>query len=141
MTTAEEWLCEIMGCGIADIHMLDDVKFDIARVLRNAKNMGYDDPFELNTVLASAVDLAKSELQVEIDKRLHRIMNEKGYDDAKRDPDYIELSSLDPYEDIGEWHNYLDTNVYFEKNEELYRKHLYDECIIFESMTGLPLFD
>ena len=139
MTTAEIWLTGILDCGIADISILDGVEYDIERVIAKAYEFG--EKLSLGTVMAAVFDIGRSEIQEAIDERLNELENEMSEEECHENEEYRTLLRLDPFEDTNEFHNFLDTHVWFCHNQEEYMKYLKEACDEFEQNTGFCLFD
>ncbi len=139
MTTAEAWLTSILDCGIADLSILDDVEYCIDDVLKTAKE--YGNSLTLGTVMAAVFDIGRNGLQDAIDDRLAEIEASLDESECHENEEYRALLSLNPYDDTNEFHNFLDTHIWFIRNEEVYRKYLMDACNEFEQNTGFSLFE
>ena len=139
MTTAEYWLTHILGCGIADISILGGVEYDLDRVLKTVKNYGGD--LSLGSVMAAVFDVGRTDIQEAIDNRLVALEDEMTEAECHENEEYRALLELDPFDDIREYHNYLDTRVWIEQHEDEYKKYLAEACDEFEQYTGFSLFD
>ena len=136
-STAERWLCAIMDCGYADISVLDGCEYDPDMVISRVQDEG--DDFRLCDIVHTIFDIGRYDLRDDIEKRIDEIVDEYDGENYKQDDEYNALLQLDPFDDIGEFHNYLDTNVWFERNAEIYEKYLKEACLKFEMNTGFQL--
>ena len=140
MNGREELLCAILGCGFADLKMIDDCRYDLAQIYNNLKE-GYKD-VSLNTVideifrlgvleLEQMVSILKEDTKIRLNRvskgsKIKRLLNEK----------MDEIKSLCPKEDVV-WHtNFLDSDIIFCKNESLYRKYFPGEISEIEDDMG-----
>nr|DAJ66234.1 MAG TPA: hypothetical protein [Caudoviricetes sp.] len=140
MKGREELLCAILGCGFADLKMIDDCRYDLAQIYSNLKE-GYKD-VSLNTVideifrlgvleLEEMVSILKEDTKIRLKRvskgsKIERLLNEK----------MDEIKSLCPKEDVV-WHtNFLDSDIGFCKNESLYRKYFPGEISEIEDDIG-----
>ena len=140
MNGREELLCAILGCGFADLKMIDDCRYDLAQIYNDLKEFRKD--FSLNAVIDEIFRLGVSELEEKVlsqkedtksrlenvakGSRLERLLNEQ----------MEEISSLCPKDDVV-WHtNFLDSDIRFCKNESLYRKYFPGEISEIEDDIG-----
>ena len=140
MNGREELLCGILGCGFADLKMIDDCKYDLAQIYNDLKE-SYKD-VSLNTVIDGIFRLGVSELEEKVlsqkedteirlasavkGSKLERLLNEQ----------MEEIKSLCPKDDVVWYTNFLDSDIRFCKNECLYRKHFAVEISGIESNMG-----
>lgn len=140
MNGREELLCGILGCGFADLRMIDDCKYDLAEIYSDLKeNHRY---VSLNTVIDAIFRLGVSELEEKVlsqkedtksrlesvvkGSRLERLLNEQ----------MEEIKCLCPKDDVVWYTNFLDSDIGFCKNESLYRKHFAIEISGIEENMG-----
>ena len=140
MNGREELLCGILGCGFADLKMIDDCKYDLAQIYNDLKE-SYKD-VSLNTVidgifrlgvleLEEMVSILKGNTEIRLKRvskgsKLERLLNEQ----------MEEINSLCPKEDVV-WHtNFLDSDIGFLKNESIYRKYFPGEISEIEGDMG-----
>ena len=117
MNGREELLCAILGCGFADLKMIDDCRYDLAQIYNDLKE-SYKD-VSLNTVIDEIFRLGVSELEEKVlsqkedtksrlesvakGSRLERLLNEQ----------MEEIKCLCPKDDVV-WHtNFLDSDIRF----------------------------
>lgn len=140
MNGREELLCAILGCGFADLKMIDDCRYDLAQIYNDLKE-SYKD-VSLNTVIDEIFRLGVSELEEKVlsqkedtksrlesvakGSRLERLLNEQ----------MEEIKCLCPKDDVV-WHtNFLDSDIRFCKNESVYRKYFPGEISEIEDDMG-----
>jgi hypothetical protein len=141
MNGREELLCAILGCGFADLRMIDDCKYELAEIYSDLKEFRKD--VSLNAVINEIFRLGVSELEEKVSilkedtkirlnrvskgSKIKRLLNEK----------MDEIKSLCPKEDVV-WHtNFLDSDIRFCKNESLYRKYFPGEISEIEDDMGV----
>lgn len=137
---------EMLKCGSLDIQMLDKCEYDYDDIKSNIDYLRVED-IDINTILASCIDFFISNIQYEIEnkinetesdlKELERYIDENnGNVDIKYvedremlEQELEELQSLNAYDDIEYYTNYLDTSVYIVDRDtrELYSKYLKEE--------------
>lgn len=120
MSGAERLLCAMLDCGIADLRMLDDVRYCYYDIVDAMKDKGlFQQGFNFNDVMRTIVEMGIEYLCEELEDR------RKYFEKAGRIEELNQLKKLDPRSDIESFHNYLDTHVYFVCHGDLY--HLYQE--------------
>lgn len=140
MKGREELLCGILGCGFADLRIIDDCRYDLTQIYNDLKESHKD--VSLNTVieeifrlgvleLEEMVSILKEDTEIRLKRvskgsKLERLLNEQ----------MEEINSLCPKEDVV-WHtNFLDSDIGFLKNESVYRKYLPGEISEIEDDIG-----
>lgn len=141
MNGREELLCAILGCGFADLKMIDDCRYDLAQIYNDLKEFRKD--VSLNTVIDEIFRLGVLELEEMVSilkedtksrlesvvkgSRIERLLNEQ----------MEEIKCLCPKDDVV-WHtNFLDSDIRFCKNESLYRKYFPGEISEIEDDMGV----
>jgi hypothetical protein len=134
-------LMAVLECGTLDLEVLDDVEYDLGQIV--------DELFEseikptLNNIMATVfqkgvyelADYVEEEIQMQLAMKA-MFFNEGSMEYAKCAEKVKELLTLCPEEDVGYYCNCIDTSVFFEKNEELYRKLLPDKIAKVEEHMG-----
>ena len=139
MTNRDKALAAFLDCGTDALSVLDDVKYDIGGIIFGLYAEGIRP--SLNAVTSTVFRMGTEEMAALLAKE---IRNAQEALDAN--PDYggtvtlnerlFALGQLNPRDDI-DWHcNCLDTNVYFARNEGLYRTHLPDAIETVEAHMG-----
>ncbi len=121
-------LMAVLECGTGDLCMLDDIRYDLGEIVESLLGEGLKPT--LNRILGEVFRKGTEEMAQFISDRLC----EPCEDDS--DETLAALRSLDPERDIGWYCNCLDTHVYFEQNEDVYRKYLEYEISIVEENMG-----
>ena len=137
----EEILHSMFGGGSADWEMLDDCRYDFDDIKRNIESNN----IEFNDILSGAISLYKEHIQNAIDNKKEKIQDNIEYLNNKIDccaedkcdayeldnayNDLDRLDELDPYEDIEEFINFLDTHIYIidDDTRAVYEELLADE--------------
>lgn len=134
-SNAEMLLCAILDCGIADLSVIEDCEYDMEEIAEECRfQFG---KVSLNGMSECIFYKGKRGIQDAIDDRINEIedIDEESRTSDERE-EYVDLLSLNPYEDIEEFHNFLDTSVWFKKNGSLYKKYVPSALERFEQNTG-----
>ena len=121
-------LMAVLECGTSDLCMLDDIRYDLGEIVESLLSEGIKPT--LNSILGEVFRKGTEEMAQFISDRLC----EPHEDDSEET--MAALRSLDPERDIRWYCNCLDTYVYFEQNEEIYRQYLEYEISIVEENMG-----
>jgi hypothetical protein len=130
-------LTELLSCGYADLSVIKDCQYDISELIDRVKDMGIE-KIDLNNLAYAMFDAGKEEIQDFINERMEELKDQEELSDEEKE-ELETLEQLDPYEDIQSFHNYLDTNVYFHKNAESYKKYCPSVLATFEENTGYEI--
>ncbi len=133
MTNELAWLCAIMHCGVDDFSVID-CEYDKMELIEACLDEFGE--ISLNQISHCIVEKGCEDLQDAIDSRILDIESQYEEWELNDNDEYRCLLSLNPWEDIGERNNYLDTGVWFEQNEKEYRKYLPEAIEEFEDNTG-----
>lgn len=118
----------ILECGTDDLLVLDDIGYDLEDIVDDLTAEGVKPT--LNAITGTVFRKGVEELTQLISDRLC----EPGEDDSEEV--LAAIRSLNPEKDIGWFCNCLDTHIYFQENETIYREHLADEISqVEESMV------
>ena len=135
-TWHEDLLSIVMGCGYADLTLLDDVQYDMYEIFEEC--LAYFGDYNINNVVRIVFDHGLRDLEWEIKARIADLL-----DCDERDPDeeaeLAALRELRPFEDTDSFHNYLDTSIWFVKNEEAYQLYMEDALHDFAEHTGFDI--
>ena len=142
MSGKDALLCALLDCGEADLSMLEDMECNWNDVLDDLNaNGGVASRDGFNALVHSAVNVGRDHIQEAINYRiceLEAMEEERGLEDFEAE-EKVRLEELRPYGDILSWHNFLDTGVYFQRNEDIYKDYLDEALDEFERYTGLSL--
>lgn len=140
MSAKENLLLTLLGCGTADLEMLDDVHYDFDEVIDQLDGMPIQEA-GFNGLMRAVVSVGIIHIREAVDDRiceLEAIPNERELD-GDEEHELAALRALDPDDDIRSYHNCLDTSAWFEQNGEIYREYLGDAIDSFEENTGICL--
>ena len=136
MSGKDALLCTLLNCGSADLAMLDQVDLDWDIVLNEC-----DRPVDFNGLMQAVVLVGTGEIANAVIRRKKELRSalEEGQLTEDEATELEDISTLNPYDDISSYHNWLDTYAYFEQREEIYRRYFSGELDTFEDLTGLCL--
>ena len=135
----EMWLCSILQCGTDDLQIID-CGYEYDEIMQDC--IDTYGRIELNALSCCIVNKGRDELQEAITERINELEEYMDEDECfDRNDEYQALLLLDPYDDIEEYHNYIDTSVWFKQYADEYRKYLPKAVEMFEEHTGYALND
>lgn len=137
VTNTEDFLMNLLHCGVLDLRLIDHVNYDWCDILDE------DIPMELNSVMRRVVDFGIDQITTAVNDRiceLEAIPNERERD-KDEETELKALRSLSPEDDILSFHNYLDTYVWLENHADVYRTNLLDALDAFADGTGFEIID
>lgn len=164
-----EWvLMKLLQCGVSDIQMLDDIKYDLYDIVGYLEDFGI---LSLNNILYEVYKKGLLELYGEFEEQSYDIsldIEEKIKDAQptedddpnvwnveimKEDPDYIELIEdlafikkseendfAIPEEDFDIYTNCQDSHIYI-KHYGFFERYMYDEMCNIEDKMGISFQD
>ena len=132
--TAQAFMCAALRCGTLDLNLLDDIEYDWEDILDRIDWFDYG----FNDVMRAVFDLGIIDIREEVENRIFEL---KSFDDRspEEDEELEALSKLDPDNDFGSYHNYLDTNIWCEKHADIYHKYMWEALGTFEMRTGFQI--
>lgn len=132
--TAQAFMCTALRCGTLDLNLLDNIEYDWEDVLDRIDWFDYG----FNDVMRAVFDLGIIDIREEVDNRIFEL---KSFDDrsSEEDEELEALSKLDPDNDFGSYHNYLDTSIWCEKHADIYHKYMWEALGTFEIRTGFQI--
>lgn len=136
----DDLLTELLGCGYADISVLEDCKYDFSEIIEECQ-MQFG-KLELNALARTMFEFGIRDIEKAINERIEEI--EDSADEEEQLPEELReelhaLRDLWTSDDIESFHNYLDTSIYFVKNSEIYHKYLEDALDEFAENTGYSI--
>ena len=137
MTNTENFLVSLLDCGICDLGMIEDVNYPWCDILTE------DMPFSLNYLMQRVVEFGIQQIADTVNDRiceLEACSNEYELD-ADEQEELTALRSLCPEDDILSYHNYRDTQVWFENHADVYHTYLPEALDAFADGTGLEIMD
>ena len=136
MTSREDFLMQILDCGILDLSLIDGVKYDWCDIIGELHGN-----FDLNIVMNEVFLYGFGEIENEVNARiceLEAIPNERPLDVAEEE-ELSALRMLEPYEDFSSFHNYIDTHVNCDRYTHIYKVYMADALEEFERNTGFNI--
>lgn len=140
ITSREDFLMTFIGCGLYDLKLIDDVQYDWGDVF-SYLDLSYCGERKLPAIMSAVFSLGKDNLAETIEKRIYYLEDTEGtygISDEQRD-ELNALKELDPYEDLQEYHNYLDTHVTCVNHEGIYKSYLSEALADFADGTGFEV--
>ena len=131
-------LMTLLDCGIADLEMLDDIKYDLTGMVNELVE---NNNLSFNNLLSSVFQQAQQDLRSSIDEHIAQSEEELTWevpeDEAALLEEQKELRSLTPEDDMTWYTNYLDSHIYINTDKrELYDKYLDEEIEAVEEIMG-----
>lgn len=134
----DDLLTELLGCGYADLSVLEDCQYDMYDVIEYCKDACLD--LTLNNLAWSMFQIGRADIMRAIEERIDELESQEELSDDEQE-ELDALDGLDPYEDIKSFHNYLDTSVWFSKNGDVYRQYIKEAIEEFGDNTGYSIGD
>lgn len=137
MSFKDDLLVELLGCGYADLSVLEGCRYDFSEIIDECYSV-YG-KLELNALAKIMFEFGIREIGDYICDRINSI--EYGVDDENMLSEELReelnaLRDLDVGEDIQSFHNYLDTSIWVCNHEETYEKYLGEALDTFAKNTG-----
>lgn len=122
----EDLLTAILDCGYGDLYLLKDCQYDIGEIVEECEETFGG--FNINNLVRIMFDCGLRDIETARDDRireLEAIPNERNLDEDEATELEV-LRSLEPFEDIQSFHNFLDTHIWIDVDEkkEAYVKYL-----------------
>lgn len=132
MTNQDIILTTVLKCGTEDLHILDDVQYDLSEIVDDLIDEGIRPT--LNAITSMVFYTAAMDLAYHIKEQISELeQNERSNEEDK---ELNALRKLDTSKDIGWYCNCLDTSVYFVQNEAVYKKYIPEKIKEIEEQTG-----
>lgn len=128
MSNQNAVLMAVLECGTGYLSVLDDIGYDLVGIVEELLEEGIKPT--LNAITGEVFRKGVEELKQCISDRLCN----PSEDDSEEVLDAIR--SLNPERDIDWFCNCMDTHIYFQENEAIYREHLADEISQVEENMG-----
>lgn len=140
ITSREDLLMNLLHCGSLDLAVLDNVGYDFCDILELLDDIPIQQ-IGFNGLMRAVIDFGIICIGEAIEARIAEL---QGYQDREdlSDSEKEELQALEklsPDEDIGSYHNFLDTHVYFEHHASIYRRYLEEALDAFREGTGFEI--
>lgn len=137
ITSREDFLMQVLDCGLYDLKLIDDVNYDWCDILRSAGDTSY----QLNWLMRKVFEFGYEQIEQAINDRiceLEAIPNERELEQHEEKELFL-LRGLEPYEDFDSYHNFIDTHVWCEKHGSTYKKYLQEALDEFADGTGFEI--
>ena len=146
VSSRENFLMNLLNCGVLDLKLIDDVGYDWCDILdgETLSEMLSDGSRQretLNYIMRRVVEFGIDQLTTAVADRiceLEAIPNERDLD-ADEEAELEALRALNPEEDIESYHDYIDTHVWFASNADVYRTYLQEALSDFADGTGFEI--
>lgn len=137
MSFKDDLLVELLGCGYADLSVLEGCRYDFSEIIEECYYV-YG-KLELNALASTMFDFGIREIEGYINNRIEEIEDMVEEEDMLSEELKAELHALrdlDVYEDIESFHNYLDTSIWVSNHHRTYKKYLGTALDEFANNTG-----
>ena len=140
ITSREDFLMQILRCGVLDLKLIDDVGYDWYDIL-DSDVFENGVPFNLNNVMRLVFEYGFSQIEAAVDSRVDYLEDtEKTYGLSDSQAEELEaLRTLNTMEDFTSFHNYIDTYVWCERHKEIYQKYMEEALDEFADGTGFEI--
>lgn len=145
-------LSHILGCGTADLYLLNDIQYDVFEIIDELQEEG---TLTLNNILSYVFELGKNELMAafeeqkddirsKIEREIQGLKNDDCIDDVTDCVEYIVLTDnlelltsgkIDPKNDVEYYINCLDTHAYL-NHYDFYFEYMSDLMEQIEDNMG-----
>ena len=168
MSQSKELLAHILGCGICDVEMLDDMEADVFDIIDEINDC--DATLSLEHIFSIALDKAKCKLKESVRERvpeikrlledyiefdddgekdlpdeLYEVAEKFGYGYMETDDypgaarkDLAALDEIDADNDVSMYFNFLDSHICFD-NQDVWFRFFKDELDELERYVGLSI--
>lgn len=140
ITSREDFLMQILRCGVLDLKLIDDVGYDWCDIL-DSDVFENGVPFNINYIMRLVFEYGFSQIEAAVDSRVDYLEDtEKTYGLSDSQAEELEaLRTLNPMEDFTSFHNYIDTHVWCERHKEIYQKYMEEALDEFADGTGFEI--
>ena len=140
ISSREDFLMAFIGCGQLDLKLIDNVQYDWCDVLEYL-DLSRCGERKMAAIMSAVFYLGKSRLEEAITERIDYLEDtEKTYGISEEQKTELnELKELDPYEDLEEYHNYIDTHITCVNHKAVYEVFLSKELADFAEGTGFEV--
>jgi len=137
VSSREDFLMQILHCGILDLKLIDDVDYDWCDIIETDSTF----PFNLNGVMRRVFEYGFNQIENAVDNRIEYLRETQNvYGISAEQKEELEaLSQLDVWEDFQSFHNYIDTHVWCEKHKDIYQKYMEEALCDFADGTGFEI--
>lgn len=138
ITSREDFLMTLIGCGPLDLQLIDDVEYDWCDVF---ERLDFSCGYNLSDIMSAVFHLGKDILNEAIVARIDYLEDTEktyGISDEQR-TELNELKKLNPFKDLVEKFNYLDTHIGCVNHKAVYEVFLSKELADFADGTGFAV--
>lgn len=123
ISSREDFLMTFIGCGQLDLQLIDDVEYDWCDVLERVDFTCLGER-KMSAIMHAVFDVGKDEINEAIRERIDYLEDtKKTYGISEEQENELkDLKKLNPYNDLEEYHNYLDTHVTCVNHKSVYKK-------------------
>lgn len=137
----EDLLTSILDCGYGDLYLLEDCQYDIGEIVEDC--IATFGGLKINNLVRIMFDYGLRDIETARDDRiceLEAIPNERELDEDEED-ELATLRTLEPFEDMQSFHNFIDTHIWIDAKEKVpaYTKYLKEALDHFCEMTGFEI--
>lgn len=139
-TSREDFLMTFIGCGQLDLQLIDDVEYDWCDVFEYL-DLSCCGERKLAAIMSAVFYLGKSRMKEAIEERIDYLEDTEktyGISDEQR-TELNELKELNPFKDLVETFNYLDTHITCVYHKAVYEVFLSKELADFADETGFEV--
>lgn len=136
----DDLLCEFLNCGYSDLSLLKDVNYAYCDVIKETKEIFGN--IDLNSIMQTVFEMGLRDIETAINDRIAQIeaIENKRELDTDEQEELDCLRQLNPIEDTEQYHNYLDTSIWWkDENKCGYEKYLEEALDKFYDMTGFEI--
>lgn len=137
ITSREDFLMQVLDCGLYDLKLIDDVNYDWCDILEKAGDTSY----QLNWLMRKVFEFGFGQINEALELRKDYLMQgeeERNLLESEK-MELERLRVLDPFEDFESYHNFIDTHVWCEKHGSTYKKYLQEALDEFADGTGFEI--
>lgn len=137
ITSREDFLMQVLDCGLYDLKLIDDVNYDWCDILEESGDTSY----QLNWLMRKVFEFGFGQINEALELRKDYLMQgeaERNLLESEK-MELERLKVLDPFEDFESYHNFIDTHVWCEKHGSTYKKYLQEALDEFADGTGFEI--
>ena len=137
----EDLLTSILDCGYGDLYLLEDCQYDIGYIVEDC--IATFENLDINNLVSIMFDYGLRDIEEAISDRiceLEAIQNERELDEDEEE-ELTALRTLEPFEDMQSFYNYIDTHIWIDADEKVdtYKKYMQEALDHFCEMTGFEI--
>ena len=138
----EDLLTEICDCGYGDLYLLEDCEYDLGEIVEECQTTFGN--LKINNLVRTMFDFGLRDIEDAIKTRLAEfddIVEEKGRLSKAEIEERDALETLEPFEDMQSFHNYIDTHIWVDAKEQvnIYPAYMQEALNRFCEMTGFEI--